>query len=283
MAGDQTAQGYGQFGPEDSSSDFNVTDFHIRQKLGQLHTNKVVKVIAVYDAQGKAVDAKDTGVLGATGFVDVQIMVNMMDGVGNAQEHGIIHNVPFARTQGGANGVIMDPKVGDIGIMACSDRDISSVKANRDVANPGSWRQMSPADGMYVGGLLNGEPSQYLRFLDEGLQLVDIKGNKILFSPDGIQVEDTNGNKVNLTDSGVSIVDLNGNEITTTSGEIKLKASTIKVEGALEVTGGATFGGNVTAQSGVSGQVDLLHHVHPQGNDSHGDVEQDTGPPIGAP
>ena len=34
----------------------------------------------------------------------------------------VIHNVPYMRIQGGANGIILDPAIGDIGIATVCDR-----------------------------------------------------------------------------------------------------------------------------------------------------------------
>lgn len=280
---EKPVQNVGRMDPTDTASQFAAQDFHIRQRLNQLNTNKIVKVLAVYDAEGNKVEGDKTGVLGPTGFVDVQIMVNMTDGAGNVQEHGTIHGVPFARTQGGGNGVIMDPKVGDIGVMACSDRDISSVKKSRDIANPGGFGNMKASDGMYVGGLLNGTPDQYLRYLDKGLELVDKNGNKIIFGEEGIQVEDTNGNVIVLTDEGFLIEDLNGNKMVSSPGMIEVETPLFKIKGNLSVEGGsAEVTGDISANVGA-GVVTLGTHVHPQGNDSHGDTEQDTGPPIPGP
>ena len=280
---EKPAQNVGRLDPTDTASPFAAQDFHIRQRLNQINTNKIVKVLAVYDAEGNKIEGDKTGVLGPTGFVDVQIMVNLTDGAGNSQEHGTIHGVPFSRTQGGSNGVIMDPKVGDIGVMACSDRDISSVKKSRDIANPGGFGTMKASDGMYVGGTLNGQPDQYLRFLDVGLELVDKKGNKIVFGEAGIHVEDTNGNKIDLTDAGVKVEDTNGNIMDFKSGMIEVTTPLFKINGSLSVEGGtANVTGDITANVGA-GPVTLGTHIHPQGNDGRGDTEQDTGPPIPGP
>ena len=55
---------------------------------------------------------------------------------------------------------LIDPTQGDIGLAIFADRDISSVRANRAQANPGSYRRFDMADGVYIGGILNGMPTQ---------------------------------------------------------------------------------------------------------------------------
>lgn len=100
--------------------------------------------------------------------VDVQPMVNQIDGLGNATPHGIIHGLPYQRTQGGVSALIIDPVVGDIGFAVFASHDISSVKANRAVSNPGSRRRYDWADGVYIGGILNGVPTEFIKFSNGG-------------------------------------------------------------------------------------------------------------------
>jgi len=170
VTGGTNSDGYqGQWTPTDDSSDFNVTNFLVRQIVGKNSTATLVKVTAV----------TNTGAVAAVGFVDVQPLVNMIDGAGNSTPHGVLHNVPYMRVQGGANAVILDPKVGDVGVAVFADRDVSSVKANKAQANPGSRRRFDMADGLYLGGMLNGVPDQYVRFTDDGIVIADKNSNKI--------------------------------------------------------------------------------------------------------
>lgn len=147
--------------PDSSSSDFNAHNFLIHQAMGRIGTSTIVKVLAVTNSGG----------LTAAGTVDVQPLVNQIDGAGNAIPHGTIHGLPYSRMHGGNNAVIMDPQVNDLGIVTFASRDISSVIANRAAANPGSFRRHDMADGMYVGAILNGIPSQFIQFQSSGMTL----------------------------------------------------------------------------------------------------------------
>ena len=120
-----------------------------------------MQVVAVYG----------TG-LNPTGTVDVLPLVNQVNGRGNPTPHGIVPRLPFFRVQGGANAVVIDPVVGDIGLAVFADRDVSTVKTTRAQANPGSFRQHDMADGFYLGGFLNGVPTQYVKFTSEGIDIV---------------------------------------------------------------------------------------------------------------
>lgn len=141
----------------------NALDFIVRLTLGQAATATLVQVVEV---------TPPADPVGDVGNVDVKPMVAQIDGAGNATPHGIIYGVPYFRLQGGTNAVIMDPKPGDIGLAVFASRDISSVKSTKAPANPGSRRQFDMADALYVGGFLNGTPTQYVRFSDDGIDLV---------------------------------------------------------------------------------------------------------------
>jgi len=149
----QAGEGVGEYG---------ALMFLINQALARLSTATLVRVVSV----------TNNGGLSPVGFVDVQPLVNQLDGAGNAVPHGVLHQLPYFRLQGGTDAVILDPKVGDIGMAAFGSRDLSAVKASKQQANPGSWRMHDMADGLYFGGLLNGTPVQYVQFTAGGINVV---------------------------------------------------------------------------------------------------------------
>jgi hypothetical protein len=152
----------GLSGNQDSdsgTSEFNAQTFLIQSILSKINTITLVKIHAVSN--------NDT--LSPVGFVDIIPMVNQLDGNGNAISHGVIYHCCYFRMQGGTNAIILDPKVGDIGICAFADKDISSVQINKTVSNPGSYRRFDMADGIYLGGVLNGIPAQYIQFINDGI------------------------------------------------------------------------------------------------------------------
>jgi hypothetical protein len=234
-------QGFGQLDPTDSACEFNVRDSHIRKALAGVRTKIPVQVVAVYDAGMNAITAENTGVIGPIGFVDVQPLVNQIDGAGNSEPHVPIYGLPFQRLQGGANAVICDPMIGDKGTAAFCDRDISAVKATGAQANPGSFRRFSFSDGIYEPAILNGVPTQYVRFMSNGMQFVDKNGNVIVMTPDGVTLTDNFSNKIAMASGGVTI------------------------NGILFPTSGIEF--------------NVKTHTHHQPNDSHNDVEQPTNAP----
>lgn len=142
------------------SSDFNSLQFVIQQALSRISTFKTCKVVSVStDANGLP-------------WVVLQPLVNQIDGSGNMVAHGQLQNVPVIRLQAGTFAIIIDPQVGDIGGAFFCDRDISTVKSTKAQANPASRRYMDWADGIYLGGLLNGTPTDYVKFDTDGLHIV---------------------------------------------------------------------------------------------------------------
>jgi hypothetical protein len=153
---------YGAARSADSLTDFGAVSFLVSQMLDGRNTATLVQVKAVTNQGG----------LSPVGMVDVLPLVNQLDGEGNAVPHQVVRRLPYFRLQGGANAVIIDPQIGDIGIAVFADRDISSVKAAKSQANPGSARRSNKADGLYIGGFLNGAPAQYVQFSATGISLV---------------------------------------------------------------------------------------------------------------
>ena len=186
------ATGNGQFSPEDAASDFNVHDFLIGQAIGRISTAKLVQVKALH--------------AGTPPTVDVQPLVNQLDGKANQTPWPTIFGIPVFRLQAGNFAVIVDPMVGDIGVMVCCDRDISSVKNSKTAANPGSFRRFDAADGIYLGAVLGAVPTSFVQFTSSGFTITDAAGNKIQSSSTGMTLFDVIGNQIQMKAGGVNIV-----------------------------------------------------------------------------
>jgi hypothetical protein len=149
---------YGQTDPTTGQGEWNELRFAIQQEMLKLNTSLPVRVVSV-----------QSGGVAPVGFVGIQILVDQVTGNDMTIPHGEITNVPYLRLQGGANAVIIDPQVGDIGMACFASRDISAVKNARQSAPPGSRRAYDFSDAMYIGGLLNGTPTQYIQFTEGGI------------------------------------------------------------------------------------------------------------------
>jgi len=244
--------GYGQLGPWDTTSEFNVIAFIVRQFIAKMSTMKPVKVMAVHPGIGTPPVA---------GTVDVQPLINLVDGIGNKTEWATVFNVPYLRLQGGQWAVICDPAVGDYGFVVCADRDISALKSaapgQAAPANPSSARKYDAADGVYLGGIFNAVPAATW-----------------WLKPDGtLQVTDALGNAIQTSASGFLF-----------TGNVKvagtLEATKIQTDDqGLTVTGNLSATGTIIAGKGGADQVGLQTHTHTQGVDSAGDTEAPVAPP----
>lgn len=144
-----------------SASESGAIESVFAALLGKIATVALVQVKSVTNSGGVA----------PVGRVSVQPMVHQVTGPPERRPvpHGVLYDVPYMRLQGGTNAVILDPQVGDIGLALFCSRDISGAKASKAPAPPGSARQFDWADGLYIGGVLNGTPVQYLAFAQGGI------------------------------------------------------------------------------------------------------------------
>lgn len=155
---------------ESQTSEFNAIHYMIEQALSRMTKVTLVQVTKT----------STTGQVAATGMVSLAPLVKMQDALGNVHAHSVVHNIPYVRLQGGKDkAIIMDPKVGDIGLAVFADRDIGPTKKNnagwdgtkqptQTQASPGSYRQHDFADGIYLGCVLGAAPTSYIQFKDDG-------------------------------------------------------------------------------------------------------------------
>lgn len=204
--------------PASTFGDYNNHAFAILQMIGKMQTATVVRVVACSNA----------GDTSPVGTVDIQPMVNQVDALGQPTPHETIYNVPYFRLQGGANAIIIDPEVGDLGIAVFASRDISKVKTTKDQANPGSGRQFSWSDAMYIGGVLNGAPTQFIQFNENGITI-------------------TTPGDLTINVDGDAILNITGDMSATVGGDV-----TIDADGSASVTAaGITLDGGGGSPQGV--------------------------------
>lgn len=143
--------------PQDTTTDANAQQFMMQQML----MSNAFITLALVEKVSEEGD-----------MVAVRPMVEGFTGSGDRIQKTIIYGVPVWRLQRGASAVIMPPIAGDIGLIAVCDRDISGVKATKEASLPGSNRTHNYADAIYLGGVLNANPSQYVKFSNDGIDVV---------------------------------------------------------------------------------------------------------------
>lgn len=239
------ASNIGQANPQFAANDFNAISFVASQLLAGARICMLVKVLAVTTNGGVA----------PIGTVDVQPLVQQVNGVGEVTPHGTIYSLPYMRIQGGTNAVILDPQVGDIGIICIADRDSSAAIAAKDQAPPGSSRKNSPADGFYMMSVISQTPVQYVQFTSSGITVNSPQ--KITVIAPNIEADASTQFKV-------------------VSPDIQLQGA-VTATSTVHVQGEQTNDSTITASGNVTGSGTSLHtHVH-SGVTSGG---SNSGPPV---
>ena len=237
--------------PGYGSDGWGAVAFIARQIMNRICTTTLCKVVKVTNA----------GELSEAGFIDVQPLVNQVDSTGKPVDHAVIFNIPYLRIQGGANAIIIDPAVGDIGYVGFASHDISGVVAARGQANPASFRRYDMADAVWIGGILNSAPTQYIQFNSAGIKMV---------SPHSIQLEAADG--VNIT---APVIRING------SASVTINTPTFTVNGATQLNGAVNASSTVTAVGDVTGNGTSLHgHTHNMPLIQNGSVTKQTSGPL---
>lgn len=211
--------------PQDTSSDANAQEFLFNRML---MSNAFITLAIV-------TEVNESG-----GMVTVQPLVEGFTGAGERIPKTEIYGVPVWRLQRGASALIMNPVAGDIGMIAICDRDISGVKATKSSSLPGSSRTHNYADAIYLGGVLNAEPSQYVSFRDDGIDIV---------SPLSVTMT-------------APVVEVNASSsLTLNSANIVLNGPVSQGSGSY--AGDFNFAGNITANGEVTGKgIKLSTHTH---------------------
>ena len=236
----------GQQTPSSTWGEFNNIGFMVQQAIGKLQTATLVKIEK----------CTNPGDLSPVGFVDVTPLVNQLDAAGNPTPHVTIFNVPYFRLQGGKNAIIIDPEKGDIGVAVFASRDITKVKATKAQGNPGSFRQYSFADGLYLGGMLNAVPEQYVQFSTAGIRMHSPTKIK-LDAPDILLEAQT----VEINASASATVTT---PTFTVNGNTVINGNTTMAGGVAQTGGGsASFSGSMAVVGDVTAQGTSVHtHTH---------------------
>lgn len=194
-----------QFTPTNAQiNDAESMAYAFEMLLSGYYFFEIAKVVAVRGAAPNLV-------------VDVLPLVTKRDRSGAMIRNSTIYDLPVFRLQRGSSAIIMNPVVGDIGLIAVADRDTSLARANLKESLPGSDRKHSKSDAHYLGGILNQEPIQYIEFADDAINI-------------------TSPNPVNINCSSANITAPDGVNVTTPT---------------MHVTGNITAGGDITDNNGT--------------------------------
>ena len=108
-------------------------------------------------------------------LIDVTPAINQENANGDSVDHNVIYNVPVCRLQRGNSAVIMRPKKGDKGLVVFATQDISVFKKVKNFCKTGTFARHDWANAIYVIGLCNTAPTQYIVFNDSDITIVTPK------------------------------------------------------------------------------------------------------------
>ena len=240
--------------------------------ITNVNTAMPCKVVAIEKQEQRGVNI--------VGFVDIQLMIEQTNGQKKGNETAIVCNVPYVRIQGGTNAVIIDPEINDLGVAIFASRDITNFKEARRQTPPATWRKFSISDAIYIGGIRNQKPVQYIHFRNDGIEIyspkrVHITTPTVLIDSDNTTIntsENTtiNANNATINTSAKTTINANGgceiNAETTNNGNVNINGNTkisgnLLVGGIIGQTGEAGGGGNVS----LIGPVNVVNDLHAEG------------------
>lgn len=210
-----------QFHPE------RQQEWIIQRLLRRIHTAAPVKVLAVYP----------TG--GTVGFVDVQPLVQERTTADVVLPQAPIFKLPYLRAQGGTSAIILDPAVDDIGLAIFAERDITTVVNTRAEAAAATNRAYDAGDGLYVGGFLNGDPTQFVEFL-----------------PDDAGINITTPGDLTIEALGDMSAAIGGNLTLSVTGTVNITATSTTWAGPV------TFTSPIMAPQATIGGIPFTSHRH---------------------
>lgn len=225
--------------------------------ITNVNTAMPCKVVAIEKQEQRGVNI--------VGFVDIQLMIEQTNGQKKGNETAIICNVPYIRIQGGTNAVIIDPEINDLGVAIFASRDITNFKEARRQTPPATWRKFSISDAIYIGGIRNQKPVQYIHFRNDGIEIYSPK--RVHITTPTVLIDSDN---TTINTSAKTTINANGgceiNAETTNNGNVLINGNTkisgnLLVGGIIGQTGEGGGGGNVS----LIGPVNVVNDLHAEG------------------
>ena len=238
------------------TSEYNVLAFLINSIVkGLVNTAIPVRV----DSVTRPAEGSGAGYLSATP------LTKMRSANGEALEPVSIPRLRWFRLQHGSAAIIVDPKVGDVGLAVFAQQDVSALNGGNEPVQPRSFRCFDMSDGFYFGGFWGKKPTTLIRIEDSG--------EITITAPHSVTVNTTTAT---VNASGSTMID---SPTVTITGDTTIQ-KTLTVVGHITGTGGmavsggsgASVTGNVSVTSGdvTADGIGLKSHTHtcPQGGET---------------
>ena len=208
----------------------------------------------------------------------VQPLIQLIDTEGQPQNRAPVANIPVLLIGGGTFFLSFNLPPGSLGWIKANDRDISLFLQNFVNDRPNTNRMHTFSDAVFIpdimtGYTIAGEDSDAAVLQNQtGTVRMSLSASRIKMSAPRVEI--------NTPDAEVI------GEKTTISSAATEISGTLTVSGAsalnsgVTVTGASALNGLTTVTGGMSVDgTEFGSHTHPQGPDSDGNIEQDTGSP----
>lgn len=193
-----------------------------------------------------------------------------------------IYSIPIFQLQRSNSAIIMMPVVNDIGLILVCDGNITSIKETKKPSVAQSTRRHSRSDAIYLGGLLNAKPTQYIEFKDDSI---------LINAPDKVTTKTKINDiiateQLNITTSEAifnveGYTTVNAQNATITVDELEIYAQKVSIRGDTNIRGNLTVSGDIS--DGVGKLSDLRNsyntHTHQVSGVEAGGSTVTTGKP----
>lgn len=212
-------------------SEFNAENFRIQQLIRRSISTAIPVRVDRVDRPAEA---------GGALYVSATPLICQTAGDGTTLAPVSLPRLPFFRLQHGTAAVIVDPKVGDVGLAIFAQSDCSTLTGGNTPQGPGSFRCFDMSDGFYLGGFWGPAPMTFVRIEDTG----DIT----ITAPQTVTIN-TDACTVNASNS----ITFNS-PISTFTGDVVIE-KTLTTVGQITGTGGIVVSGGSGAAASISGSL----------------------------
>lgn len=143
---------------EDLTSEYNALNFIITSIIKSTVNTCYAVTVTKVDTDNQKVTVKP--------------LIAQIDADNNKIELPEIFEIPYFRYSAGRTAVKLNPVAGDIGVLIVFKSDSSNIKTgNNSQILPNSFLNYPLYSGIYIGGMLNNDPENYIEIKDDSITI----------------------------------------------------------------------------------------------------------------
>ncbi len=143
---------------EDLTSEYNALNFIITSIIKSTVNTCYAVTVTKVDADNQKVTVKP--------------LIAQIDADNNKIELSEIFEIPYFRYSAGRTAVKLDPVAGDIGVLIIFKSDSNNIKTgDNSQILPNTFLNYPLYSGIYIGGMLNNDPENYIEIKDDSITI----------------------------------------------------------------------------------------------------------------